>query len=111
MNRYSWHTTKQKYDGGWYECNAIIVFPGNTLKFDSYPFYKPNRKGNSKASRNKLLNSKMRSIYGRKWPKMKKLLKNMTVVRLKDFNDIKDRRFLEFPMTHSAIVELAPGKI
>lgn len=71
----------------------------------------PNRKGNPKATRNKLLNSKMRSIYGRKWPKMKKRLKNMTVIRLKDFNDIKDRRFLEFPMTHSAIVELAPGEI
>lgn len=111
MNRYSWHTTKQKRPGGWYECDAIIVFPTNTVKFDSYPFYKPNRKGNPKAPRNKLLNSKMRSIYGRKWPKIKKLLKNMTVVRLKDFNDIKDRRFLEFPMTHSAIVELAPGEI
>jgi hypothetical protein len=53
----------------------------------------------------------MRSIYGRKWSKMKKALKNMTVVRLKDFNDIEDRRFLEFPLTHSAIVELEPGEL
>lgn len=53
----------------------------------------------------------MHSIYGRKWPKMKKLLKDMTVVRLKDFKDIEDRRFLEFPLTHSSIVELEPGEI
>lgn len=65
----------------------------------------------TRAKENKLFNSKMRSIYGRKWPKMKKLLKNMTVVRLKDFKNIEDRRFLEFPLTHSSIVELEPGEI
>lgn len=65
----------------------------------------------SRIKKNKLFNSKMRSIYGRKWPKMKKLLKNMTVVRLKDFKDIEDRRFLEFPLTHSSIVELESGEI
>jgi len=111
MNQYSWHTSKQKDDGGWYKCSAVIVFPGNTLKFESYPFYKPNRKGNNKAKHNKAFNSKMRSIYGRKWPKMKKILKNMTVVRPKDFKDIEDRSFLEFSLTHSSIVELEPGEI
>lgn len=45
MNRYSWHTSKEKTDGGWYKCSAIVVFPGNTLKFNSYPFYVPNLKG------------------------------------------------------------------
>lgn len=68
-------------------------------------------KTKTRIQKNKLFNSKMRSIYGRKWPKMKKLLKNMTVVRLKDFKDIEDRRFLEFPLTHSSIVELEPGEI
>lgn len=65
----------------------------------------------TRIKKNKLFNSKMRSIYGRKWSKMKKCLKNMTVVRLKDFKDIEDRRFLEFPLTHSSIVELEPGEI
>lgn len=59
----------------------------------------------TRAKKNKLFNSKMRSIYGRKWSKMKKILKNMTVVRLNDFPNVKDRRFLEYPLTHSAIVE------
>ena len=45
MNRYSWHTSKEKDDGGWYKCNAIIEFPSNTLKFNDYPFYVPNLKG------------------------------------------------------------------
>lgn len=44
MNRYSWHTTTEKYSGGWYKCTAIVVFPGNTVKFNIYPFYKPNLK-------------------------------------------------------------------
>ena len=61
----------------------------------------------NKSKKNKILNSKMRSIYGRKWPKMKKILKNMTVVKLKDFGEIKDRRFLEFSLENSGIVELA----
>jgi hypothetical protein len=65
----------------------------------------------TKAKKNKLLNSKMRSIYGRKWPKMKKILKNMTIIRLNDFKDIDDRRFLEFSLSKSAIVELAPSEI
>ena len=68
-------------------------------------------KTKTRAKKNKLFNSKMRSIYGKKWSKMKKILKNMTVVRLKDFKDIEDRRFLEFPLTHSSIVELEPGEI
>ena len=74
MNQYSWHTSKQQYDGGWYKCSAVIVFPGNTLKFESFPFYKPNRKGNNKAKRNKAFNSQMHSLYGRKWSKIKKIL-------------------------------------
>ena len=45
MNIYSWFTTKEKYDGGFYKCNIVLVFPGQTFKCDSYPFYKPNRKG------------------------------------------------------------------
>lgn len=64
----------------------------------------------NKAKKNKILNSKMRSIYGRKWPKMKKILKNMTVVRLKDFPNDEDLRFLEYPLTHSAIVEFSPSE-
>ena len=65
----------------------------------------------TRIKKNKLFNSKMHSLYGRKWPKMKKLLKNMTVVRLKDFKGIEDRRFIEFSLTHSSIVELEPGEI
>jgi hypothetical protein len=65
----------------------------------------------SKAKRNKLFNNSMHQLYGRKWPQIKKILKNTTVVRLKDFKDIEDRRFLEFPLTHSSIVELEPGEI
>lgn len=64
----------------------------------------------NKAKKNKILNSKMRSIYGRKWSKMKKILKNMTVVRLKDFPNVEDCRFLEYPLTHSAIVEFPPSE-
>lgn len=45
MNRYSWHTTTEKESCGWYKCTAIVVFPGNTVKFNTYPFYKPNLKG------------------------------------------------------------------
>ena len=45
MNRYSWHTTTEKDSGGWYKCTAIVVFPGKTVKFNTYPFYKPNLKG------------------------------------------------------------------
>lgn len=45
MNRYSWHTTTEKDSGGWYKCTAIVVFPGNTVKFNTYPFYMPNLKG------------------------------------------------------------------
>lgn len=45
MNRYSWHTTTEKDSGGWYKCTATVVFPGYTVKFNTYPFYKPNRKG------------------------------------------------------------------
>lgn len=64
----------------------------------------------NKAKKNKIFNSKMRSIYGRKWSKMKKILKNMTVVRLKDFPNVEDGRFLEYPLTHSAIVEFPPSE-
>lgn len=64
----------------------------------------------NKAKKNKILNSKMRSIYGRKWSKMKKILKNMTVVRLKDFPNVEDRRFLEYPLTQSVIVEFHPSE-
>ncbi len=64
----------------------------------------------NKAKKNKILNSKMRSIYGRKWSKMKKILKNMTVVRIKDFPNIEDNRFLEYPLTHSVIVEFPPSE-
>lgn len=64
----------------------------------------------TKPRKTKLLNSKMRSIYGRKWPKMKKILKNMTVVRLKDFPNVEDRCFLEYPLTHSVIVEFHPSE-
>ena len=63
-----------------------------------------------KLRKNKIFNSKMRSIYGRKWSKMKKILKNTTVVRLKDFHNVEDRRFLEYPLTHSVIVEFPPSE-
>ncbi len=52
MNRYSWHTTTEKDSGGWYKCTAIVVFHGNTVKFDTYPFYKSNRKGGHRHRRN-----------------------------------------------------------
>lgn len=111
MKRFSWHSEPGAAPH-WYKIHGWL--PNRYLPivmFDSIPIYKPNRKGKPKAKRNKLFNDSMRSIYGRKWSKMKKLLKNMTVVRLKDFNDIEDRRFLEFPLTHSSIVELEPGEI
>jgi len=65
----------------------------------------------TRIKKNKLFNSKMHQLYGRKWSKIKKIFKNTTVIRLKDFKDIEDRRFLEFPLTHSSIVELEPGEI
>lgn len=54
MNKYSWHTTKQKYAGGWYKCNAAVVFPGQKVSFKAYPFFKPCRKGGH--THNHLLN-------------------------------------------------------
>ena len=111
MNRYSWYTTKQKRPGGWYECNAIIVFPGNTLKFESYPFYKPNRKGNNKAKRNKAFNNEMRSIYGRKWADVKRILKNTTELTLKDIRGFKDSQHLtELLLTPTSIFEFNPSE-
>lgn len=107
MNQYSWHTSKQKYDGGWYKCSVVIVFPGNTLKFESYPFYKPNRKGNNKAKRNKAFNSQMRSIYGRKWADVKKILKNTTEIHLRDIRGCIDC-LTEILLTPTPIFELDP---
>lgn len=60
MNRYSWHTSKEKDDGGWYKCSATVVFPGNTLKFNDYPFYKPKRKGGH--THNALTNKRLRQL-------------------------------------------------
>lgn len=60
-NRYSWHTTTEQDSGGWFKCTAIVVFPGNTVKFDSYPFYKPNRKGHH--SHNHVFNVCHRIIF------------------------------------------------
>lgn len=63
MNRYSWHTSKEKDDGGWYKCNTVVVFPGNTVKFNTYPFYKPNRKGGHRHNQWKNAIARMRKCH------------------------------------------------
>ena len=45
MSKFSWFTSKERTDGGWYKCNARVELVSNTLSFTDYPFYKPNRKG------------------------------------------------------------------
>lgn len=45
MSKFSWFTSKERCDGGWYKCNARVELVSNTLSFTDYPFYKPNRKG------------------------------------------------------------------
>lgn len=45
MSKFSWFTSKERDDGGWYKCNARVELVSNTLSFTYYPFYKPNRKG------------------------------------------------------------------
>lgn len=63
MNRYSWHTPGEKTDGGWYKCDAVIIFPGNKVGFKSYPFFKPNRKGGHK--HNHVYNAFQRAVFRR----------------------------------------------
>lgn len=60
MNIYSWHTTTEKDSGGWYKCTAIVVFPGNTVKFNTYPFYKQNLKGGHRHNHIKNARKRMR---------------------------------------------------
>lgn len=45
MSKFSWFTSTERKDGGWYKCNARVELTSNTLSFTDYPFYKPNRKG------------------------------------------------------------------
>ena len=45
MSKFSWFTSTERNDGGWYKCNARVELVSNTLSFTDYPFYKPNRKG------------------------------------------------------------------
>lgn len=45
MSKFSWFTSTERDDGGWYKCNARVELISNTLSFTDYPFYKPNRKG------------------------------------------------------------------
>lgn len=63
MNRYSWYTTTEKDSGGWYKCTAIVVFPSNTVKFDTYPFYKPNRKGGHRHNHVRNAHKRMRKCH------------------------------------------------
>ena len=59
-------------------------------------------------------NSVMRRHYGRRWSKIKKYLKNLTVIKLKDRKEIneKDNAYIDyFMMKPGAIVELESGHI
>lgn len=59
-------------------------------------------------------NSVMRRHYGRRWPKIKKYLKNLTVLKLKDRKKIneKDNAYIDYAMMKpGAIVELESGHI
>lgn len=56
----------------------------------------------------------MRRHYGRHWPKIKKYLKNLTVLILKDRKKIneKDNDYIDYAMMKpGAIVELESGHI
>ena len=61
MNRYTWFTSKEKDDGGWYKCQIMLVFPKQTFKCNTYPFYKPNRKGGHR--RNAIYNAFHRIVF------------------------------------------------
>lgn len=112
MNRYTRFTSKEKDDDGWYKCKIMLVFPKQTFKCNTYPFYKPNRKGKPKAKRNKLFNNSMRSIYGKKWPDVKKILKNTTKIEIKDIRGIKDSQHLvELFLSPTPIMEFASGDL
>lgn len=57
-------------------------------------------------------NSAMRRLYGRRWPKIKKYLKNLTVLNLNDRKKIneKDNAYIDYIMMKpGVIVELESG--
>jgi hypothetical protein len=59
-------------------------------------------------------NAVMRWHYGRRWPKIKKYLKNLTVLKLMDRKKIneKDNAYIDYVMMKpGAIVELESGHI
>ena len=61
---------------------------------------------------NHYTNSVMRRHYGRRWPKIKKFLKNLTVIKLNDRKKIneKDNAYIDYIMTKPvAIIELESG--
>ena len=66
----------------------------------------------TRIKKNKLFNSKMRSIYGRKWPDVKKILKSTTKIEIKDIRGIKDSQHLvELFLSPTPIMEFATGDL
>lgn len=113
MKKFSWHS-EPGLAPHWYKIYGWL--PNRYLPIvmfgDSIPIYKPNRKGKPKAKRNKLFNDSMRSIYGRKWPDVKKILKNTTKIEIKDIRGIKDSQHLvELFLSPTPIMEFAPGDL
>lgn len=62
---------------------------------------------------NHIINSQMRNIYGRRWKKIKKFLKNLTVIKISDQIKIGEENtaYLLYKMTKpGTIVELSDNK-
>lgn len=45
MSKYSWHTSKEKDDGGWYKCDAEIKLRTIAMSYKEWPYYRPCMKG------------------------------------------------------------------
>jgi len=73
MNRYSWFTENEKTDGGWYKCNACVEFPQQKVSFETYPYFKPNRKGGYNRKESHLLNVEGKKYFGNRWTRYKRL--------------------------------------